>query len=84
MLLVSLFCIFLGFVTALILGRVGWSKHKFVDFLFNRFPILLVILGFGIDVVQAFFWGSAGYGYVVVLVGVILVLFGIRFSSPIN
>lgn len=81
---ISIFGILLGSFCTLLFGRLGWSRSKFLDLLFNRLSIILIIVSIVSSVIHAGIGYSLepiDYNQVVLIVGVILALFGIRFQS---
>lgn len=70
----------LGIFVGLLFGRLGWSKSRPLDFLFNRLSIIFVLFGtiilFMTDSQDQF------YPFVLLLLGVILTLLGWYFHSP--
>jgi hypothetical protein len=85
---ISLLGIFLGSIFTLLLSRLGWSKSKSIDFTLNRLSILLILGGIMAMVLSSTFYAKfphwMSYGQGVALIGVILVLLGIRFQSSIE
>lgn len=80
----SLSGIILGSVFSLLLSRLGWSKSKPVDLIFNRLSIVLIISSQVIGVMQAnlgYTLEPIDYTQVMLIIGIILILLGICFQS---
>jgi hypothetical protein len=79
---VSAFCISLGGIILIFFSRVGWHKSKFMDVVFNRLSLILIIFGF----LLSFFFPylSKEAGFILVGLGVILLLLGVRYQSVVT
>ena len=83
---ISLYGIFLGFILALFLSRLGWSKSWLVDLLLNRLSIFFMIGGLTLETsnllfTQFLYSQDISYGYGITIIGIILWLLGLRFHS---
>ncbi|MBE7467771.1 MAG: hypothetical protein HS114_01345 [Anaerolineales bacterium] len=77
----------LGALFSLFLARLGWSKSKLLDLLFNRVSIVLIIISPIWAMMQISIWRKSveetNYTIAVLVVGIILNILGMRFHSPI-
>lgn len=76
--------IILGSVFSLLLSRLGWSKSKPIDIIFNRFSIVLIISSQVLAVMNAnlgYTLEPVDYTQVMLIAGIVLILLGIRFQS---
>jgi hypothetical protein len=78
---VSMFCILLGGVFTMFLGRLGWTESKVLDILFNRLSIFLILLGLISQFSDKLLPSGVGYG--VFITGIILILLGMRFQTSV-
>lgn len=76
----------LGAFFGLFFARLGWSKSRVVDLLFNRLSIILIIASQIISTIQISVLGNTleetNYTIIMLFVGIALVLLGMRFHSP--
>jgi uncharacterized membrane protein len=82
---VSISGMILGALFAILLARLGWSKSRLLDLLFNRVGIVFIITGQVLSTLQismGYSLDDTNYTVAMLIAGVILVLFGIRFHSP--
>jgi hypothetical protein len=76
----------LGALSAILLARLGWSESRLLDLLFNRISIVLILSSQVLSTAQismGYSLTDTNYTVAILIVGVILVLFGMRFHSPV-
>lgn len=81
----GLFFVVTGSVFALLFGRLGWSESIFLDFLFNRVNIFLVIFSQILDTIHIWLghpMETRRYAFFIFIIGIALAIFGIMCHSP--
>lgn len=86
---VSVSGIAFGVVCTVLFSRLGWSQSIMVDFLLNRLSIVLILVGFGLELLTIFpdinyFPKASGYGFGFLALGVVLALVGVRTQTELR
>ncbi|MCB8942927.1 MAG: hypothetical protein H6658_04045 [Ardenticatenaceae bacterium] len=69
----------------IVFSHIGWSRNKLADLVFNKFSILIALLGFGlVFLFTQYGLQTLNIGYILVVISFVLVFVGNRLSSPIN
>lgn len=80
---ISVIGIAFGVVCTVLFSRLGWSQSVVADLLYNRLSIMLILIGFGLELLMIFpdidyIPSASGYGFGFLGLGVVLALVGIR------